>query len=520
MKKLAVFITALLISSPAFAGLSTEDSVKFKQIATPSNPPAGYNKMYVKSDNLFYSLTPAGVEAVVGGSPYDQSLNTTNAVTFTTVNTGQGANELYDMDQNVDTTATPTFSTLTVAAEAYDATNWDADNTVPTKNDVRDKIEALSIVSPFTTAANLTYLTTTTDNLAVGGSTNLGKVTVDGDTDEVQLIVQGNATQTTNPFVVEKSDGTDLFSVSNTGTITSGGSGTEALTLGSGAQATYVVTANVSGTDTTQTFGSAVSTFSHGLTATGKLIADGSADIKNGATSSGVLAIFEDSDSGTNKATFQVPALAGDTVYTLPSDDGDAGEQLQTNGTGTLSWEAAGSGSASFEMNLLPQGAVLDDSSFPAINVNESTGTGTPRFYTADFDATTDEIIYWTFTVPSNMAAGDWLLLVSWYTNDTGANEDAIWATQLAAITEADTDTPLEHAASTYNSASENCNATEANRLIQTTVTITNTDSVAAGDLVQLRFWRDADDSSGDADNDGLTSDAKVVSWRLKIPVS
>jgi hypothetical protein len=36
-----------------------------------------------------------------------------------------------------------TFDTLTVTDEAYDATNWDADLTVPTKNAVRDKIETL-----------------------------------------------------------------------------------------------------------------------------------------------------------------------------------------------------------------------------------------------------------------------------------------------------------------------------------------------------------------------------------------
>ncbi len=38
-----------------------------------------------------------------------QHLTTTSGVTFTTVNTGQGANELYDMNQNVMTTNTPTF---------------------------------------------------------------------------------------------------------------------------------------------------------------------------------------------------------------------------------------------------------------------------------------------------------------------------------------------------------------------------------------------------------------------------
>jgi len=66
----------------------------------------------------------------------------------------------------------------------------------------------------------------------------------------------------------------------------------------------------------------------------------------NGATSSGILKILEDTDAGSNFATFQVPALAANTVYTLPADDGEAGEQLQTDGSGGLSWEAAGSGGA------------------------------------------------------------------------------------------------------------------------------------------------------------------------------
>jgi hypothetical protein len=43
-----------------------------------------------------------------------QELNTDSAVTFTTVDTGQGANELYDMDQNVKTDSSPTFAAATI----------------------------------------------------------------------------------------------------------------------------------------------------------------------------------------------------------------------------------------------------------------------------------------------------------------------------------------------------------------------------------------------------------------------
>jgi len=66
--------------------------------------------------------------------------------------------------------------------------------------------------------------------------------------------------------------------------------------------------------------------------------------IGNGDTSAGFLAINEDTTDGTNNASFTVPALAADTDYTLPPDDGDAGELLQTNGSGILTWETPASG--------------------------------------------------------------------------------------------------------------------------------------------------------------------------------
>ena len=46
-----------------------------------------------------------------------QAVGTSDAVTFATVNTGQGANELYDMDQNVKTTNSPTFVGLTLTGD-------------------------------------------------------------------------------------------------------------------------------------------------------------------------------------------------------------------------------------------------------------------------------------------------------------------------------------------------------------------------------------------------------------------
>ena len=78
-----------------------------------------------------------------------------------------------------------------------------------------------------------------------------------------------------------------------------------------------------------------------------KLTANANLDIKYGNTGSGILAIYEDSDLGTDKATFIVPALAADTAYTLPTAIGGVGEQLtDAAGNGILSWAAAGGAGA------------------------------------------------------------------------------------------------------------------------------------------------------------------------------
>ncbi len=191
--------------------------------------------------------------------------------------------------------------------------------------------------------------------------------------------------------------------------------------------------------------------------------------------------------------------------------------QFKNLAGGWTDFGSGGGGPTYWEYTFLSESCVLDDDNPPAITVIESTGTGTPRFRVADFDATTDEIIYWTFIVPSDMAAGNWLADVSWYSNDLGANETCVWEIFVSATSEGDADTMAEQATGDTNYASEDVNTTEVNRLIQTTITISNLDNVSAGDVVTLRFSRDADGSNA---TDDLTSDARLVGVRLRIPRS
>jgi len=108
-----------------------------------------------------------------------------------------------------------------------------------------------------------------------------------------------------------------------------GGSGTiRPLRLFTGANTSQLIL-NIDGT---------ISTAGAASLATG----GGNLIIGGGATASR-LRLLEASGSGTNYTEFVTQPQAGNITYTLPADDGDAGEQLQTDGSGGLSWEAAAS---------------------------------------------------------------------------------------------------------------------------------------------------------------------------------
>lgn len=68
-----------------------------------------------------------------------------NAVTFTTVDTGQGANELYDMDQNVLQASAVTFATLDTGQGANEL--YDMDQNVLTTSNVEFNITKASYIN-------------------------------------------------------------------------------------------------------------------------------------------------------------------------------------------------------------------------------------------------------------------------------------------------------------------------------------------------------------------------------------
>ena len=97
--------------------------------------------------------------------------------------------------------------------------------------------------------------------------------------------------------------------------------------------------------------------------------------IANGATGGGEIRLYEDTDLGSHYVGFKAGNNTASVSYTLPLADGSAGYQLQTDGGGTLSWQAGtlalandgnnriatgtGSGGLNAEANLTFDGSTL-----------------------------------------------------------------------------------------------------------------------------------------------------------------
>jgi hypothetical protein len=81
------------------------------------------------------------------------------------------------------------------------------------------------------------------------------------------------------------------------------------------------------------------------LDVTGTVTANGGIESKNGASGSGFIDLYEDSDNdGTNKIRIIAPAaVTSNITLTLPDGAGSANQVLTTNGSGVLSWATASS---------------------------------------------------------------------------------------------------------------------------------------------------------------------------------
>lgn len=144
----------------------------------------------------------------------------------------------------------------------------------------------------------------------------------------------------------------------------------------------------------------------------------------------------------------------------------------------------------------------------PQLTSIESTASEpNPEWLGWAFDGTAAEYLHAQLRMPGDYGSAP-VLKLQWQLN--AITNAVVWTGRIAAITPSDAETPNEKAAGTINQQATNVNTTEANRLTETTVTLTNADSLAAGDLVDLIIGRlptDAGDTS--------TVDAVLLSAEL-----
>jgi len=150
----------------------------------------------------------------IAGNTTGGFLTRTGANTYTPRTITGTANEVSvsngDGVSGVPTISLPddvTVTNLTVTTEVYDATGWNGDNTVPTKDALRDKIETLGGLSGWTDNGTTLSTTTDGDSVIIGGATSVGT------SGTSVLAIENGTTPSTSP-----SDMVQLYSKDGTGT--------------------------------------------------------------------------------------------------------------------------------------------------------------------------------------------------------------------------------------------------------------------------------------------------------------
>jgi len=133
------------------------------------------------------------------------------------------------------------------------------------------------------------------------------------------------------------------------------------------------------------------------------------------------------------------------------------------------------------------------------LDIVESSGAGTakPVIYRLLFDKATDEGRMWIFRVPDVYVSSP-VLKVLYYS--TGANTSKTFSPQCQVACVSDGDTAMTAKVFDTTNSGKLTIPDAAGTLDVASITLTNADSMAAGDWCCLHLWRDVSDD--DADND------------------
>jgi hypothetical protein len=157
---------------------------------------------------------------------------------------------------------------------------------------------------------------------------------------------------------------------------------------------------------------------------------------------------------------------------------------------------------ATITQEFTPDAAIFRTTTFPAIV--QANGTNIPVRGLA-FDAATEEACFFRF-IATGYGSGNLTVTFYWYA-DTASTGDVIWGAAIAAITSnTDTQDIETDALATAATSTDTHLGTTGQRLHNIAVTVSSLDSLAVGDNVYIRVYRDAD-----AAGDTMAGDAILV---------
>jgi hypothetical protein len=138
-------------------------------------------------------------------------------------------------------------------------------------------------------------------------------------------------------------------------------------------------------------------------------------------------------------------------------------------------------------------------------------GTNFPVRSLAFDGGSTDETVYFQLGEITSYGSGNLTLRIHWEA-DTASSGNVVWGAAIAAITP-NTDTQdIETKAFAADQTQQDSHlGTTGQRAHSVDLTISNLDSLANGDIVWLKLFRDASDTT----NDTMAGDAQVVALTL-----
>lgn len=152
-----------------------------------------------------------------------------------------------------------------------------------------------------------------------------------------------------------------------------------------------------------------------------------------------------------------------------------------------------------------PNSAEFPAASFPQlVNVNQRPALA--------FDAATDEAAYWTGIAPQGLTGA--ITAVITYIMASATSGAVGFQAALEAVSDGDaTDLDAGTSFDTVNNSASTTVPTTAGYIDQVSITMTNADSIAAGDYYRLSINRDAD---GSAITDDAAGDCYVLACELR----